>query len=387
MSAPLLGAKPKAFEIPLSVPHLSGREAEYVAEAIESNWVAPLGPMVDRFEREFAARVDAPYAVALASGTAALHLALIHLGIGPGDEVLVSSLTFAASVNPIVYLGATPVLIDSEPGSWNADPALIEQALGERAGRVKAVVAVHLYGQSADLGRIRECCERFDVPLIEDAAEALGGTWQGRQPGTVGWAGVFSFNGNKIITTGGGGMLVTGDADLADHARKLSTQARDDAPHYQHSEIGYNYRLSNLLAAVGRAQLEVLDDRVARRRAIFDRYRQGLAGVEGIELMREAPWGTHNRWLSTLTIDERAFGASREAVRLGLAERGIEGRPVWKPMHQQPVFEGVPVYGGAVADDLFDRGLCLPSGSSLTDSEVDRVIDGVLSSSCRAKRP
>jgi len=357
-----------------------------VVEAIESNWVAPVGPMVDRFEVEFAQKVGIPHAVAVSSGTAALHLALTHLGVGPFDDVVVSSLTFAGSVNPIEYLGATPVLIDSEPGSWNLDPDLVERALRERAGAVKAVVAVHLYGQSADLERLREICARFGVPLIEDAAEALGATWQGRQLGTIGWAGVFSFNGNKVITTGGGGMLVTADPELAAHARKLSTQARDDAPHYEHSEIGYNYRLSNLLAAVGLAQLEVLGERVARRRAIFDRYRDGFQSVAGLELMPEASWGTHSRWLTTLTIDERELGASREDVRLGLATLGIEARPVWKPMHQQPVFQGRPVIGGAVADDLFARGLCLPSGSGLTDAEVDRVIDGVVSISTRFRR-
>jgi len=338
--------------------------------------------MVDRFEMEFAERVGAPYAVALASGTAALHLALVHLGVAPGDEVLASTLTFAASINPIVYLGGTPVLVDSERRSWNLDPDLVERALEERKrqGRpIKAVVAVHLYGQSADLARLRAICERYEVPLIEDAAEALGATWQGRQPGTIGWAGVFSFNGNKIITTGGGGMLVTADRALATHARKLSAQARDEAPHYQHSEVGYNYRLSNLLAAVGRAQLEVLDERVAGRRAVFERYERAFAGVDGIELMPEAEWGTHNRWLTTLTIDRDRFGATSEDVRRRLAEHGIEARPVWKPMHQQPIFADCPVLGGRVADDLFARGLCLPSGSQLEDADVDRVIDVVLS--------
>jgi dTDP-4-amino-4,6-dideoxygalactose transaminase len=364
----------------LSTPHMSGREEAYVAEAFATNWIAPLGPHVDAFEREFAAAVGSAHAAALSSGTAALHLALQLVGVGPGDEVLVSSLTFSASVNPIVYLGGRPGFIDSERASWNLDPALLAEALAQRAreGRLpKAVVAVHLYGQSADLHPIAEACERHGVALVEDAAEALGATYHGRAPGTVGRVGIFSFNGNKVITTSGGGMLVSDDEALVAHARKLATQARDAAPHYQHSEIGYNYRLSNVLAAIGRGQLEVLEERVLARRAVFEFYRKALADVPGLEWMPEAPWGRHTRWLTTLTVDADAFGATREELRLALEAGDIEARPVWKPMHLQPVFAGLPTWGGAVAEDLFARGLCLPSGSNLTRGELARVAEAV----------
>jgi dTDP-4-amino-4,6-dideoxygalactose transaminase len=361
----------------LSPPHLSGREQAYVADVFASNWIAPLGPQVDAFEAEFAAATGAGYALALVSGTAALHLALLELGVGPGDEVVVSTFTFSASVNPIVYLGAQPVFIDSEPLSWNMDPELLAEALETRAhrGRLpKAVVLVHLYGQSANLDPILDLCRRYEVPLVEDAAEALGATYQGRAPGTFGRAGIFSFNGNKIITTSGGGMLVSGDEQLIAHARKLSTQARDPAPHYQHSEIGYNYRLSNVLAAIGRAQLEVLPDRVAARRANFDAYVRGLSALPGLGFMPEAPWGRSNRWLTVITIDPATFGADREAVRQALEVENIESRPAWKPMHLQPVFEHYDSLGGTVAETLFDHGLCLPSGSSLTASDLARVV-------------
>jgi dTDP-4-amino-4,6-dideoxygalactose transaminase len=361
----------------LSPPHLSGREQAYVADVFASNWIAPLGPQVDAFEAEFAAATGAGYTLALVSGTAALHLALLELGVGPGDEVVVSTFTFSASVNPIVYLGAQPVFIDSEPLSWNMDPELLAEALETRAhrGRLpKAVVLVHLYGQSANLDPILDLCRRYEVPLVEDAAEALGATYQGRAPGTFGRAGIFSFNGNKIITTSGGGMLVSGDEQLIAHARKLSTQARDPAPHYQHSEIGYNYRLSNVLAAIGRAQLEVLPDRVAARRANFDAYVRGLSALPGLGFMPEAPWGRSNRWLTVITIDPATFGADREAVRQALEVENIESRPAWKPMHLQPVFEHYDSLGGTVAETLFDHGLCLPSGSSLTASDLARVV-------------
>lgn len=364
----------------LSSPHMSGLEEPLVAEAFQSNWIAPLGPHVDAFEREFAEAVGSPHAVALSSGTAALHLALLLAGVGPGDEVLVSSLTFSASVNPIVYLGATPAFVDSERGSWNMDPALLEEALEARAraGRLpKAVVVVHLYGQSADLDPILAACARFGVTVVEDAAEALGATYRGRAPGTFGQSGIFSFNGNKIITTSGGGMLVTADGELAAHARKLATQARDAAPHYQHSEIGYNYRLSNVLAAIGRGQLRVLEDRVAARRRNTELYREALGGLAGIEFMPEAPWGRHSRWLTCVTIDPESFGADRERVRLALEAENIEARPVWKPMHLQPVFARFPCTGGAVAEDLFTRGLCLPSGSNLEEAELERVVEVV----------
>ncbi|MBP2017890.1 pyridoxal phosphate-dependent aminotransferase EpsN [Symbiobacterium terraclitae] len=364
----------------LSPPHLTGSEAQYVQEAFATNWVAPLGPHVEAFEREFASTVGSPYALAVSSGTAGLHLALIEAGVGPGDEVLVSTLTFAASVNPICYLGARPVFIDSERTSWNMDPALLEEELERRArvGRLpKAVVLVHLYGQSADIDPIAAACARYEVPLIEDAAEALGATYKGRAPGTFGLAGVYSFNGNKIITTSGGGMLVSADEALVQHARKLATQARDPAPHYEHSEIGYNYRMSNVLAGIGRAQLQVLNDRVSARRRNFDLYRRALGDLAGLSFQEEAPWGLHTRWLTCVLIDPEEFGADREALRLALQAENIESRPVWKPMHLQPVFRDYPCVGGQVAEDLFRRGLCLPSGSSLTEADLDRVVDVV----------
>ena len=361
----------------LSPPHLGEDELRFVHEAFATNWVAPIGPHVDAFEREFAAYVGAEHAVALSSGTAALHLALRLAGVGPGDEVLVSTLTFCASVNPILYQGGRPTFIDSETASWNLDPNLVEDVLRARdqAGkRPKALVAVHLYGQTADLDPLVALCERYGVTLIEDAAEALGATYKGRAPGTFGQSGIFSFNGNKIITTSGGGMLVTGDADLAAHARKLATQARDAAPHYEHSEVGFNYRLSNVLAGIGRGQLRVLDDRVDARRDHFAYYEEHLGDLPGVAFMPEAPWGRATRWLTCLTIDPDAFGADRERVRLALEAENVEARPVWKPMHRQPVYAAYEAVGGAVADKLFERGLCLPSGSSLTSEDRERVV-------------
>ena len=361
----------------LSPPHIGPYEADLVGDAFASNWIAPLGPHVDAFEREFCETIGAAHGLALSSGTAALHLALQLLGVGTGDEVVVSTLTFVASVNPVRYLGASPVFVDSERASWNMDPALLAAELDRRArrGRLpKAVVIVHLYGQSADIDPIVAACDRHGVTLVEDAAEALGATYRGRAPGTLGRVGIFSFNGNKIVTTSGGGMLVSDDARLLAHARKLATQARDPAPHYEHSEVGYNYRLSNVLAAIGRGQLRVLAERVQARRRNFEHYRQALADLPGLTFMPEAPWGTHSRWLTTLTIDPEVFGADREAARLALEAENIEARPVWKPMHLQPLFEGAPCVGGKVAETLFDRGLCLPSGSNLTATDRDRVI-------------
>ena len=361
----------------LSPPHMSGEEQVFVAEAFASNWIALLGPHVDAFEREFAAAVSVSHAAALSSGTAALHLALQLAGVGEGDSVLVSTLTFSASVNPIRYLNAHPVFIDSERASWNMDPALLTQELEDRAraGRLpRAVVLVHLYGQSADIEPIRAACERHGVALVEDAAEALGSTYKGRTPGTFGRAGIYSFNGNKIITTSGGGMLVSEDADLIAHARKLATQARDPAPHYEHSEIGYNYRMSNVLAAIGRAQLRVLEDRVLARRRNFAFYHEALGDLPGVRFQPEAPWGRHTRWLTCITIDPAEAGIDREAVRLALEAENIESRPLWKPMHLQPVFRRCEVVGGTVAEDLFAKGLCLPSGSSLTPCDLERVV-------------
>ena len=370
----LMTNKPRMY---LSSPHMSGREEPFVREAFATNWVAPLGPNVDAFEAEFARAVGSPHAVALSSGTGALHLALILAGVKAGDEVMVSTLTFCASANPITYLGARPVFVDSERVSWNMDPALLAEALDRKvkAGRKpKAVVIAHLYGQSADLDPIIAACRTHGVELIEDAAEALGATYKGRAPGTLSRMGIFSFNGNKIITTSGGGMLVTPEKALADHARKLATQAREPAPHYEHQEIGYNYRLSNVLAGIGRGQLAVLEDRVLARRRNFDRYVAALADLPGLTFMPEAPWGRHTRWLTCVTIDPAQFGADRDRVRLALEAENIESRPLWKPMHLQPVFRDCERVGGAVSEALFAQGLCLPSGSNLETGDQDRVI-------------
>lgn len=359
---------------------MCGKEQEYVAEAFASNWIAPIGPHVDAFEREFAEVVGAPYACALSSGTAALHLALLLLGVGQGDEVLVSSLTFSASANPIVYAGGRPVFIDSERTSWNMDPELLAATLQRKArlGRLpKAVVVVHLYGQSANLDPILETCNRYEVPLIEDAAEALGSCYRGRTPGTLGKMGFYSFNGNKIITTSGGGMLVSQDGALIAHARKLATQARDAAPHYQHSEIGYNYRLSNVLAGIGRGQLTVLEARVEARRRNFNEYVRQLGDLPGLTFMPEAEWGRHTRWLTCITVDPMQAGTDREQIRLALEAANIEARPVWKPMHLQPVFAECEAVGGDVAEQLFTQGLCLPSGSNLSMEELARVVEVV----------
>lgn len=364
----------------LSPPHLTGEERRYVDDAFQSNWIAPVGPHVDGFERDLARRLGVPDALATVSGTAALHLALRAIGVEPGDEVLVSTFTFVASVTPILWLGARPTLIDSERRSWNLDPNLVEDVLVRRArlGRTpRALVAVHLYGQTADLGAIAALCERYGVTLVEDAAEALGATHGARPAGTIGAVGIYSFNGNKVITTSGGGALVSPDHGIVARARKLATQSREPAPHYEHAELGYNYRMSNVLAAIGRGQLEVLDARVAARQGNFERYRDRLAGVPGVELMPDAGWGCHTRWLTTITIDPVHFGATRDQVLHALAAQGIEARPVWKPMHTQPALRDAWTAGGPVAEDLFARGLCLPSGSSLLPEQLDRVADAV----------
>jgi len=364
----------------LSPPHMGDLEQKYIGEAFASNWIAPLGPHVEAFQREFAATVGVSHALATISGTAALHLALQLVGVGNGDDVFVSTLTFAASVNPVRYLGATPVLVDSERESWNMDPHLLAQELQERAkiGKLpKAVVVVHLYGQSADMDPILESCRKYEVPLIEDAAEALGATYKGRPVGTLGRAGVFSFNGNKIITTSGGGMLVSEDRRLVTHAFKLATQARDPAPYYEHSQVGYNYRMSNVLAGIGRGQLRVLSERVAARRRNFEFYAAALGDVPGIEFMPEAPWGTHTRWLTTAVITPAEFGIDRDELRQRLDAANIEARPVWKPMHLQPVYRGCTALGGSVAEDLFHRGLCFPSGSNMTADDLERVVSVV----------
>ena len=364
----------------LSAPDIGEAERQNVLEAFATNWIAPVGPHIDAFESEFAKAVGANHAVALSSGTAALHLALRLAGVGAGDDVLCSSLTFIASASPITYLGAKPVFIDSEEVSWNMDPALACEVIEKKvkAGKTpKALVLVHLYGQSANIDPIKACCEKYGVKLIEDAAEALGTTYHQTSPGSHGLAGVHSFNGNKIITTSGGGMLVTPDAEFARQARYLATQARDPAPHYQHSTIGYNYRLSNVCAGIGRGQLSQLKHKVARRRAHFDAYSAAFKNLPGVVMQPEAPWGKSTRWLTCLTIDPKKAGKSREDVRLALEQAGIESRPLWKPMHLQPVFASAEYYGRGVGDKLFADGLCLPSGSGMTDAERAEVIDYV----------
>ena len=364
----------------LSPPDIGQAERAYVQEAFDGNWVAPVGPNLEAFEREFAAKVGSPNAVALASGTAALHLALRLSGVRPGDEVLCSTLTFVASAAPITYLGAAPVFVDSEETSWNADPALVADLIGRkaRAGKApRAAVIAHLYGQAADIDPIAEACERHGVALIEDAAEALGTTYRGKAPGSLGRFGIHSFNGNKIITTSGGGMLVTPDAAAAASARHLATQARDPAPHYEHTTLGYNYRLSNVCAGIGRGQLEGLDAKVSRRRAHFAAYAEAFRDLHGLAMQPEAPWGRSTRWLSCLTIDPALAGTDRERVRLALEKADIECRPLWKPMHLQPVFRAAEYLGRGVSDRLFANGLCLPSGSGMSDAERARVIEVV----------
>lgn len=373
----------------LSAPDVGDVERAMLLEAFDSGWIAPLGPMVDAFEQDLAARVGLAHCAALSAGTAALHLALILCDVKSGDRVYCSTLTFSASANAITYTGARPVFIDSERDSWNMDPALLAQALDDDAKKnqlPKAVVVVDLYGQCADYDPIVAACARYDVPVVEDAAEALGASYKGRPAGSLGRFGVLSFNGNKIISSAGGGALLSDDEDDIKRARFLATQARDPAPHYQHSVVGYNYRLSNLLAAVGRAQLQGLDGKVAKRRAIKQRYREAFADLSGLSLMPDANFGqAHdenssqpNNWLSCLTLEPEKFGASAEALRLHLDSLDIEARPVWKPMHLQPVFADCEIIGGAVSEDLFARGLCLPSGSAMPVTDQQRVIDAVV---------
>lgn len=364
----------------LSPPDVGPEERELLLDAFDSGWIAPLGPHVDAFERELAAAVGVPYAVALSSGTAALHLGLQILGVGRGDEVITSTLTFAATANAICYQAASPVFLDVSRDTWNLDPDLLEEELASRNRRNRlpaAVVPVDLYGQCADYGRISTICERFGVPVLEDAAEALGASCGSRRAGAFGDCAAFSFNGNKIITTSGGGMLVSHRRDIVERARHLSTQARQPAAHYEHEDVGFNYRMSNLLAAVGRGQLARLEQKVARRRGINLAYRAALGGHAGVSFMPEAPYGHSNAWLTVVTIDAAAFGTDREAIRLHLESRDVESRPVWKPMHMQPVFKSCQVRGGNVAGQLFRDGLCLPSGSSLTDEQQRFVIAGI----------
>lgn len=354
-------------------------EQFYVNRAFADNWLSSVGPNLDGFEHGFSCRIGVP-CVALASGTAALHLALRLADVRADDEVFCSTLTFAAAPNSIVYLNAKPVFIDSDPGTWNLDTNLLRDVLRERAakGRVpKALIVVHLYGQSADMDPIVETCSDYGVAVVEDAAEAVGTLYKGKPAGTLGDVGAYSFNGNKIITTTGGGMLVSRNHDWVEKARFWSQQARDPALWYQHSELGYNYRMSNVLAGIGRGQLEVLDQRIEQRRTIAFRYRDSFEDVPGITLMPQAPYGVHTNWLSCFLIDEEAFGCSRDELIRALDQLNIESRPVWKPMHLQPLYADCERYGGAVAEDLFCRGICLPSSSSLSPEEQLCVINAV----------
>lgn len=373
----------KQDKIFLSPPHLSGNEWKYMKDAIDSNWIAPLGPNVDAFENELAHYVGAAGAVAVSSGTAAIHLALLLLDVKKGDIVFCSSLTFVASANPILYQGAEPVFIDSEPETWNMSPEALKRAFQEASssGKLpKAVIVVDLYGQSAKMDEILAVCNYYEVPLIEDSAESLGSIYKGKSCGTLGKFGVFSFNGNKIITTSGGGMLVSDDLEALRKARFLATQARDPAPHYQHSEIGFNYRMSNILAGIGRAQLENIEERVAAKRQIFSYYYEELSGLPGLHFMPELKNTRSNRWLTTLTIDEKVTGVSANKLLQSLTENNIEARPVWKPLHLQPLFESMKYYPHdehSLSDQLFMTGICLPSGTNMTEIEMMRVINCV----------
>ena len=365
----------------LSPPHMSGLELEFIKEVFETNYIAPLGPMVDAFEGEFSKKTGIPYSLAVSSGTAALHLALRVIGVRPGDEVMASSLTFIGSITPIIFQGATPVFIDSELHSWNMNVDLLSEeieASTQRGKLPKAVIPTDLYGQCADMDRILEICKPYDIPVISDSAESLGALYKERSAGAGAKAAIFSFNGNKIVNTSGGGMLVSDDQKMIDMARFLSQQARDDAPHYEHSQIGYNYRMSNVLAAIGMAQLKVLDERVEEKRRIFNHYKDALGRVRGIEFMPEASYGRSNRWLTVIVITPEEFGVDRETIRLKLKEHRIESRPIWKPMHMQPVFKGCRKKVSGVSEDLFNRGLCLPSGTAMTDNDLDRIVSVIL---------
>lgn len=354
---------------------------EYIKEAFESNWISPVGPNISAFEEVLQSYNGVKNAAALSSGTAAIHLALIMLGVEREDEVICSSFTFSGSCNPIAYLGATPIFVDSEEDTWNMDPEVLEEAITDRikkGKKPKAILLVHLYGMPAKVKEILEVASRYDIPVIEDAAEALGATYSGKKLGTFGLMGVYSFNGNKIITTSGGGALVSNEERYINRARFLSTQARDPAPHYEHSTIGYNYRMSNIVAGIGRGQMEVLDDHIAKRRKVFDMYKEILKPVEGISFMEEGEGMFANRWLTTILIDPVLSGTDPEFIRKGLEEENIESRPVWKPMHMQPVFQGAPMYGGAVSEDIFKKGLCLPSGSNMDEQELHRIEDQLI---------
>ncbi len=372
-------AKHPCKKIWLSEPHMSGLEQKYVQKAFKTNWIAPLGPNVNGFEKDLVGYTGTKAASVLVSGTAAIHLSLILAGVKAGDEVIVSTFTFSASVNPVLYLGATPVLIDSEKDTWNMDPQLLEEAIVDRmkkGKKPKAIILVHLYGMPAKMDEIMEIANRYDIPVIEDAAEALGSRYKGKQLGTFGLMGIFSFNGNKIITTSGGGALISDDEKLIEKSRFLATQARDNATHYEHSQLGYNYRMSNVVAGIGRGQMEVLDNRVELRRNNFEFYKKHLHSVEGITFLEEPDERYFsNHWLTCIVVDPRKTrGITRETLRLALHSESIESRPLWKPMHLQPLHKNCIYQGNGLAEGLFEKGLCLPSGSSLTDEKKERII-------------
>ncbi len=357
---------------------MGGNEEVYVKEAFDTNWIAPLGPHVDGFENDLVAFTGTRAAAALSSGTAAIHLALILLGVKAGDEVLCQSFTFSASANPIVYQGAIPIFIDSEKDTWNMSPEHLRRAIIDRMAKgkkPKAIIPVHLYGMPANMEAIMAISTEFGIPVIEDAAEALGSTYQNKACGTFGDLGVLSFNGNKIITTSGGGALISARTEYIEKARFYATQSRDAAPHYQHSEIGYNYRMSNVCAAIGRGQMEVLDQRVAQRRANYSFYANAFNNITGVSFLQEPAGSFSNRWLSTILFDDSLThkGVSRETIRLAMEKENIECRPLWKPMHLQPVFADYPFYGDGTADRLFAQGLCLPSGSNLSAEDIKTV--------------
>ncbi len=365
----------------LSSPHIGTQEQQFVQEAFDTNWVAPLGPNVDGFEQDISQFLGQGNVAALSSGTSALHLSLILAGVQPGDEVICQSMTFSASANPIAYQQATPIFVDSEEETWNIDPNLLEDAIKDRIAKgkkPKAIIPVHLYGMPAKMNDIIAVAEKYEIPILEDAAEALGSHINGKMCGTFGTMATLSFNGNKIITTSGGGALVCENENDAAQARFLATQARDNAPHYQHSHIGYNYRLSNILAGVGRGQMLVLQDRINARRNIFEQYKNLFSDIEGCTLPDEPKGYFSNRWLTTILVNpQKTNGITREDLRLALLAENIESRPLWKPMHQQPVFQDAPYYGNSVSEKLFENGLCLPSGSNLTNEELERVFNSI----------
>ncbi len=369
----------------LSLAHMGGHEQKFIQEAFDTNWVVPLGPNVNGFEKDLRDYLnDDVHIVALSSGTAAIHLALIQLGVGPGDEVICQSFTFAASANPIKYLGASPVFVDSESDTWNMSPQHLREAIVDRIAKTgkkpKAIIPVHLYGMPAKMDEIMAIANEFEIAVLEDAAEALGSEYKGKRCGSFGEFACLSFNGNKMITTSGGGALVCSTVEEAKRTMFYATQARDDAPHYQHSHIGYNYRMSNICAGIGRGQMMVLDDFVARRRAIHQLYKDALNGIDGISVFDNPSSDFNsNHWLTCIIVDPEVAGFSREDIRLKMESENIETRPLWKPMHMQPVFEGAPFYGDGTSEALFEKGLCLPSGSSLTDNDIVRVI-GVITS-------